>query len=128
MRLIFSVLVCLLSHRLAAQSGDPVAQLKSNLQNPNAVDLAKWFDDDVEVGINGEKASYPRAQAEIVVGDFFRRHPGRGFTMLHQGADSNRMKFLVGRYQSTDGPVKVYVLLSNINGRFQIAMLDFSKE
>ncbi len=128
MRVVLLILVCLMSLRLAAQAEDPVLVLQTNLQNPKAVELAKWFNEDVEVGIDGEKASYPRDQAEIVISDFFRKHPGRGFTTLHQGSENDQMKFLVGRYQATDGPIKVYVLFAKENGKFQISMLDFSKE
>lgn len=128
MRVVLTALVCLLSLRLAAQANDPLALLETDLQTPNAVQLAKWFNDDVEVGIDGEKASYPRDQAEIVVNDYFRKHPGKGFTILHSASENANMKYMVGRYLANDGPVKVYVLMSKENGRFQISMLDFSKE
>lgn len=122
------VLASLYSLSPAQQAEDPVALLQTNLQTPKASVAAEWFNDDVEVGINGEKASYPRDQAEIVVNDFLRKHPGKGFTVLHQGTENDRMKFLVGRYQANDGPLKVYVLMSKEGGKYQISMLDFSKE
>ena len=128
MRVLLTALVCLLTLRLAAQAEDPLALLQTDLQTPNAVQLAKWFNEDVEVGIDGEKASYPRDQAEIVVNDYFRKHPGKGFTILHQASDNDQMKYLVGRYYANDGPVKVYILMSKEHGKFQISLLDFSKE
>lgn len=113
----------------SAQGSMPAAvtDLQKQLASePNAV--ARWFGDDVELGIDGQKASYPKSQAEFIVRDYFRKYTPSSFTLLRQGAKDSTQRFLIGQYQSEQGPVKMYVLMKHDKGRYLIDVMDLSKE
>ena len=122
---------CLVAGLAQATAQDSMPEAVTTLQQqlssePNSV--ARWFGDDVELGIDGHKASYPKSQAEFIVRDYFRRYTPTTFTLLRQGAKDTAQRYLIGKYQGGQGPVKVYVLMKHDKGRYLIDMLDLSKE
>ena len=119
----------LASFGLEAQAEpDPVAALQLQLSAADAEGMARWFNDEVELGINGQKTSYLRVQAGYVVKDYFRKHPPGTFTLLRQSEANKASRFLIGKYERDNHYTKVFVQLNRHNGRYSIDLLDLSTE
>src|SRR6478735_4304801 len=57
---------------------------KVSIKAANSKELIQYFNDVVEIGFNGEKASYSKTQAEFVMRDFFKKYPPSEFVYEHQ--------------------------------------------
>jgi hypothetical protein len=54
----------------------------------NAADVARFFDNTVEINMPDKSNSYSRSQAELVLKDFFSSGPVKSFTVIHKGENA----------------------------------------
>ena len=55
------------------------------LRSGNANELAKYFDDNVELTLPDKSDNYSKAQALLIVKDFFGNNDVKGFDLKHKG-------------------------------------------
>lgn len=68
------VLFILIGQSLCVYAQDEVIDhTRLALKAGSSKDLAKYFNDMVDVTFNGEKGSYSKAQAEFILKDFLKR-------------------------------------------------------
>lgn len=101
---------------------------KLALKTGNSRELARYFNDIVEISFEGEKASYSKTHAEFVLKDFFKKYPPTDFQYIHQGASKEGMKYAIGKYSYPGGAFRVYILIKQFKGVYLIDTLDFSEE
>ena len=61
-----------------------IAALKAG----NATEIARFFDNTVEINTPDKSGSYSKSQAELVLKDFFSTNTVKGFTLDHKGENS----------------------------------------
>ena len=101
---------------------------KVALKSGNSKELSKYFNDLVDLGFEGEKASYSKTQAEFVLKDFFKKYPPLDFQYVHKGASKEGLTYTIGNYNYNGGSFRVLIYIKQFNGNFLIDYLDFSKE
>ena len=112
-----------------AQSGDDALNgVKAAVKAGSAKEVARYFNSSVEVGLNGEKASYSQAQAEFVLRDFFSKTQPATFEYLHQGSSNEGQKYAIGKYTSKTGSYRTFVVVKQFGGSYKIDTIDFTKE
>lgn len=123
---LFTILF-LMSNSIVAQS-DVLNSTKTTLIQGNSKDLARNFNEMVEISFEGEKASYSKTQAEFVMKDFFRKYPPVKFEYIHEGSSKDGLKYAIGKYSYGQGSFRVYILIKLVKGNYLIDTLDFSEE
>ena len=108
--------------------GDAVNATNLALKNGSSKELAKLFNEVIEVNVDGDKTSYSKSQAEIVIKDFFKKYPPIAFKYIHEGTSKGGHKYAIGKYTFGNGSFRVYILFKQFKGNFLIDTLDFSKE
>ena len=58
------------------------------LKTGNAADMARFFDNTVEINMPDKSNDYSKSQAELVLKDFFSSNAVKGFTVIHRGETS----------------------------------------
>ena len=107
---------------------DVLDDIAVTLKAGNAKELAKFFDNSIEITILDEEDSYSKAQAELVLKDFFAKSTTRSFELIHQGSSAEGSKYAIG-YLSTDkGKYRTYILMMKKNETFYIQELRFEEE
>jgi len=101
---------------------------KVSIKAANSKELVQYFNDVVEIGFNGEKASYSKTQAEFVMRDFFKKYPPSEFVYEHQGSSKEDVKYAIGNYTYNGGKYRVYILIKQFKGVYLIDTIDFSEE
>ena len=102
--------------------------VKAAIRSGSAKDVARYFNGSVEVGLNGDKASYSQAQAEFVLRDFFSKNPPASFDYLHQGSSNEGQKYAIGKYMSKGVSYRVFVVVKQAGGAYKIDTIDFARE
>ena len=90
--------------------------------------MSNYFNDLIEISINGEKGSYSKTQAEFILKDFFRKNPPIDYKKIHQGASKEGLNYMIGNYTCADGSYRVYIVVKLFKGSYLIDTIDFSKE
>ena len=92
----------------------------------DASKLAAYFAPTVELSLPGKSGNYSKAQAQIILGDFFDKNPPASFTMNYIGNISEFKKYYLGNYVTAGKNYKVYYLVSKGNdGNLQLLVLKF---
>jgi hypothetical protein len=123
------ILIFCLAFSAEAQTSDEiVTSSKTSLKAGSSKDLSKYFSDLVELSLLGEKSSYSKSHAEILLKDFFKKYPPVDFQYIHQGSSKEGLKYAIGKYSYNGGSFRVYLLIKQFSGNYLIDTLEFSKE
>lgn len=72
-----------------------ISEVVGALKSGNAAQVAKYFDNTVEITLPEKSSSYSKSQGELILRDFFANNPVKSFTILHQG-DNSGSQYCIG--------------------------------
>lgn len=125
MKKILSIFLTLL---LAASVG--VAQnadetIGSAIKLGNYKELSKHFDTKVELTIASKEDSYSKAQAELIIKDFFSKGKVNNYQVIHRGKSPDGAKYAIGTLTTSTGTFRTYLLTKEVGGSTRIQQLRF---
>lgn len=106
-----------------AQNG--IDEVIGALRAGNSSQLSSYFDESIELTLPDKSDSYSKAQAQLIVKDFFGNNGVRGFELKHKG-DSPGGQFCIGTLQTNSGNFRTNVFMKTKNGREVIKEIRFS--
>lgn len=95
---------------LAFKPADITDSVISCLKTGNSKDLAKYLNANVELTILDKEDVYSKTQTEIILRDFFTKHPPTGYNALHQGGKEDS-KYVIGNLLCGKEKFRVYFLI-----------------
>ncbi len=104
---------------------------KVALKSGNARELAKYFNNNIELIIESENVEMDKVsqtQAELILRTFFQKNPAKDFVYVHQGASPEGSKYSTGTFQSGSKSYLVYIVVKQFNGKYLIDRLDFREK
>ena len=107
--------------------GKPVSGLDeviSALRAGNATELSKFVDDNIEISLPDKTDTYSRAQALMVLQDFFANNGVRSFEIKHKG-DNGGSQYCIGTLQTKAGAYRTTILMKTKNGRQLVKQIQF---
>lgn len=105
----------------------PIAGLDeviSALRSGNATELSRYVDDNIEISLPDKTANYSRAQALMVLQDFFANNGVRAFEVKHKG-DNGGNQFCIGTLQTKAGAYRTIIYMRNKGGKQLIKDIKF---
>jgi len=102
--------------------------MKVALKAGDASALAKQFNQQIDVTLNGNQATYSKSQAEIVFRDFFRDNPPSEFLIMHTGSSKGGLQFAIGKYTSKKINYSVLMRVKETGNARLIHEISFVKE
>ncbi len=94
------------------------------LRSGNASQLSGYFDDNVELTLPDKSDSYSKAQAQLIVKDFFSNNGVKGFELKHKG-DSPGGHFCIGTLQTSAGNFRTNVFMKTKGGKEVVKEIRF---
>lgn len=88
--------------------------------------LSRYLDNNVEINISGKANSYSKAQAEIILKDFFSKNQVKSFELVHQGGESSR--FGIGNLSTSGGNYRLSFFLQKKGGAMVLNELRFENK
>lgn len=126
MKRLFSTLLLgsalLLSAFTAGQKG--IDEVIGALRSGNSSQLSIYFDENVELTLPDKSDSYSKAQAQLIVKDFFGNNGVKGFELKHKG-DSPTGHFCIGTLQTNAGNFRTNVFMKIKNGKEVVKEIRF---
>ncbi len=125
--LILSVFLWIAVPGPVENSAANIGPVVSAIESGSSSDLARYFDSSISMNVNGQQGEYSKNQAEIVLRDFFKKHPSQGFSLVFQNENPGSLSTYVGEYSSNQGKFQVFIKVSQNTNNFRIYSLDFVK-
>lgn len=103
---------------------DTIDEVIGALKSGNSAELSKYFDDSVEVTLPDMSNSYSKAQAQLIVKDFFNNNGVKGFELKHKG-DAPNGHYCIGTLQTNAGNFRTHVMLKAKSGKEVVREIRF---
>jgi len=85
---------------------DVIAALKTG----NATQVAKYFDNTVDITLAEKSNSYSKSQAEVILRDFFANNPVKSFQILHSG-NNGGSEYCIGKLTTSNASYRTTIFM-----------------
>ena len=123
--LIFALFACPKVYSQDDNKGEEIAKL---IRKGDARELARNFNVSVQLTLPENEGRFSRTQAEMIIRDFFSKHPPKSFSINHQGASSDGSRYYIGVYKTTSVTFRSYFLLKQVSEKALIHQLRFEDD
>jgi len=100
--------------------------IKKAIISGDSKQLATHFNQSVELLIKNKEDVYSKAQAELILKDFFKKNTPSNFIVEIEG-ESDGIKYTIGNLNTSQGKFRVYLAYQFVKGRSTINRLNISK-
>ncbi len=108
----------LLSGASAAPGPDEtLVQVTAAIQAGNAAELAKKFNNMIDLTLPGYDDTYSRVQAGQIMKDFFAQNPVKSFTISKSGSSPDGSRYHIGTLETTRKSYRIYFTLKMAGGQ-----------
>ena len=80
------------------------------MKSGNATQMAKFFDNTVEITMPDKNNSYSKSQAEMVLKDFFTNNGVKSFTVIHKGENAGS-QYCIGTLVTKNGSFRTTIFM-----------------
>lgn len=95
-----------------------IEEVASAMRSGNVSQLARFFDERIDLSLPGKSDNYSRTQAEMILKDFFSANPVKDFQIKHKG-ENNGSEFCFGVLQTRNGNFRVKLYMKQ-KGEHQV--------
>lgn len=89
----------------------PFEDVISAIKKGDVTTMSKYLDKTVEINIAGRSSSYSKAQADIILKDFFEKNQVKSFEILHQGEAGGGSRYGIGTLVTSAGTYRLSFFL-----------------
>ena len=107
-----------------AQSTNTIDEVIGALRSGDADGMSKYFDDNIELTLPVKSDSYSKAQAQVILKDFFGNNGVKGFELKHKG-DSPGGHYCIGTLQTKSGNFRAHVFMKSKGSKDVVKELRF---
>jgi len=94
------------------------------LKDGKASELGKYMDDNVEISLPDKSNNYSKAQAILILKDFFDNNEVKSFEVKHKG-DQNGGQYCVGTLQTKSGTFRTTIFMKTKTGKDFVKAIRF---
>jgi hypothetical protein len=115
-----SMILFLTAFKPASGLDDVISALRSG----NATELSKYVDNSIEISLPDKTDTYSRAQALMILQDFFTGNGVKGFEVKHKG-ENGENQFVIGTLQTRSGNFRTTVFMKTKAGKQVVKEIRF---
>ncbi|MFN4246280.1 MAG: DUF4783 domain-containing protein [Flavipsychrobacter sp.] len=112
---------------LAAANAQALEDVTNGIRSGNITTVAKYLDNTVSITISNNQSIYSKAQAEIVLKDFFAKNQVKDFIVKQGGPSGQNAKYAVGTLQTSNGTYQIYLVLKQKDDSYVLREMRFEK-
>lgn len=101
-----------------------IEEIISALKTGNASQIAKYFDNTVEIALPDKSNSYSKSQGEMILKDFFANSPVKSFDVLHKGENSGS-QYCIGTLVTSNGSYRTTVFMKQKGDKQTVQEIRF---
>jgi hypothetical protein len=106
-----SILIILISISAFAFTIDVMDDIASAIRSGNPKNISKYFKESIDLKMIDQEDVYSKQQAEMILKDFFTKHPVKNYTVAHKSEPKNGSQYVIGTLETTNGKFRTYFLI-----------------
>ena len=107
---------------------DIAEDIAAAIRAGNAKELSKHFNKNIDLTIPGNEGVYSQVQAEMILKDFFDKHPIKSFSILHKGTSKDGARYAIGNLITEKGSFRTYFYMKKKSDKYYIHEFSLSVE
>ena len=129
MKRTLQLLLSLMMVFAVAKAADVFDDIGSAIRTGDARQIARYFNNNVDLTVFNQEEVYSKAQAEMVLKDFFSKNSPKSFTIIHRGVSKEGARYAIGTLTTTQGQnIRTFFFFKESGGMAYIQELRFEKE
>lgn len=104
-----------------------IDEVIADLKAGNATEIARFFDNTVEINTPDKTSSYSKSQAQLVLKDFFSTNTVKGFTLDHKGENSGS-QYCIGTLLTKNGAFRTTVFMKLKGDKQVLQTITFERK
>lgn len=107
---------------------DHTQQIATMIKNGDATQLSNYFTGIIDLTVMDKEDMYSRAQAKLIIADFFDKHKPTSLEFVHKGILQNGREYRIGNMKTTDGNFRITFYMKPVGDNFRIYQMNISEE
>jgi len=104
-----------------------IDEVVNGLKNGDSGQIARYFDNTVEITMPDKSNSYSKNQAEIILRDFFSNNGVKDFTIIHKGENAGS-QYCIGTLVTKNGSYRTTVFMKQKNDKQLLQEIRFENK
>ena len=122
---ILLILVFFTFNQVNAQN-NIIDDISLGFANSDQQTIAKYLGNKVEINLFDLSSVYSKAQAEMVLKDFFAKYEVQSFQLFNKNnANGGPSKFAIGNLNTRNGNFRIFFILKELEGAYFIQEMRF---
>ena len=101
-----------------------IDEVVTAMKNGDATQIARYFDNTVEITMPDKSNNYSKSQAELVLKDFFTTNGVKNFAVIHKG-ENGGSQYCIGTLGTKNGPFRTTVFMKQKNDKQFVQEIRF---
>lgn len=89
---------------------DVIDGISAAIRSGNPANISKYFIENIDLKVISQEDVYSKPQAEMILKDFFAKHPVKSYTVAHKSEAKNGSQYVIGTLETANGKFRVYFL------------------
>jgi Domain of unknown function (DUF4783) len=107
-------------------SASALERMPSLLKSADIKAMLPYFNTNLEIALQDREQTCTRSQAEVMLRNFFAKHPPKDFKLIHKGSSGQGGEYLMGTLTTTTGTTfRTSIVLFEKNGQDLVHQLRF---
>jgi antitoxin component YwqK of YwqJK toxin-antitoxin module len=104
-----------------------IDEVISAMKTGNSAEIARFFDNTVEINMPQKNNSYGKSQAELVLRDFFATNAVKGFEVIHKGENSGS-QYCIGTLVTRNGSFRTTIFMKQKGDKQLLQEITFENK
>lgn len=103
-------------------------KLELAIKAGNANELAKLLNSSVDLNIPGNEGVYSKAQAELILKEFFSKNNPVAYKTLHKGSSKDGARYSIGNLRTETSVFRAYIYMKKKDDKYLIHEFSLNSE
>lgn len=122
------VIVGLLLISVGSFALDVIDDIAGAIRTGNPKSISSYFIENIDLKVIDQEDVYSKQQAEMILKNFFTRHPVKTFSIAHKSVEKNGSQYIIGTLETTNGKFRTYFLVKTTGGKTLIQQFKIENE
>ncbi|MBL7882786.1 MAG: DUF4783 domain-containing protein [Bacteroidia bacterium] len=122
------IIISVVSIFFLAFSTDIIEDIASAIRSGNPKTISTYFIDNIDLKVIDKEDVYSKAQAEMILKNFFSKHNVKTYTIAHKSVQKNGSQYVIGTLETLNGKFRVYFLVKTVGSQTLIQQFKIEPE
>ncbi len=122
------IILFLFAFTTAVFAADVIDNIAAAIRSGNPKNISKYFIENIDLKIIEQESVCSKQQAEMILKDFFTKHPIKSYTIAHKSDAKNGSQYVIGTLETDNGRFRTNFFIKTSGGQTLIQQFRIETE